>query len=119
VFHGIVAKIDYRGMETDLKPHAERGQISLRGPNGRHPIPAVKLFFENLAADLSQKLKSLFFAIAFRQQVDCRLSSEIVECEVRTRRIHSLKPVQERLPRPDLTTIANRLIMSTAIKSRS
>jgi hypothetical protein len=57
----IVAKIDDRGMETDLKPHAERGQISLRGPNGSHPIPAVKLFFENLAADLSQKLKSLFF----------------------------------------------------------
>ena len=64
-------------------------------------MPAVKLFFENLAADLSQKLKSLLFAIAFRQQVDCRLSSEIVECEVRTGRIHSVKPVQERLPRPN------------------
>ena len=100
MFHGIVAKIDYRGMETDLKSNADRGQIPLRGPNGSHPMPAVKLFFENLAADLSQKLKSLFFAIAFRQQVDCRLSSEIVECEVRTGRIHSVKPVQERLPWP-------------------
>jgi hypothetical protein len=33
VFHWIVAKIDDHGMENDLKPHAERDQISFRGPN--------------------------------------------------------------------------------------
>jgi hypothetical protein len=33
VFHWIVAKIDDHGMETDLKPHAKRDQISFRGPS--------------------------------------------------------------------------------------
>jgi len=31
VFHAIVAKIDNRGMETDLKPDPERRQIQFRG----------------------------------------------------------------------------------------
>jgi len=44
VFHAIVAKIDNRGMETDLKPDLERRQI-LSMANSKSPLapPSVTL----------------------------------------------------------------------------
>ena len=74
VFQNIVAKIHNHGMKAKLKPALECREISLRRPDGRHAVPSVQVFLENGSSAFPQILNGLILGIAFRHQVDRRLS---------------------------------------------
>ena len=62
------------GMKAKLKPALECREISLRRPDGRHAVPSVQVFLENGSGAFPQILNGLILGIAFRHQVDRRLS---------------------------------------------
>ena len=99
VFQNIVTEIHNHGMKAKLKPALECREISLRRPDGRHAVPSVQVFLENGSGAFPQILNGLILGIAFRHQVDRGLSLYIFEREVRVRRIHLMKPIQEWLCR--------------------
>ena len=84
-------------MESPLKPEEERIQVALGRPRRRNSAPAVQLFLKDLGADLSEILDGFFLSFAFRQQVNRGLEPQVVECQLGTGRIDSVKPIQKRL----------------------
>src|SRR5262245_58688934 len=72
-------------------------QVALGRPCRRDPVPSVQLFLKNLGADISQTFDSFLLAFALRQQVDRGFEAQIVQCQLCTRRINPVKPIQKRL----------------------
>src|ERR1035438_1670270 len=86
-FKRVVAEVNNDRMKAALKPSLQLFQTSLRRPNGRNAIPTVELFLEDLAADLPQTLEGLLFVVRFRQQVNGRIESQVLQSQMGARRI--------------------------------
>jgi hypothetical protein len=84
----IVAEIGHHRVKTPLEPAIKRVQVPPVRPRGRHSVPAVELLLKNLPAQLFQILTGLSIVLTFRKQVDRWFSPQIVETQVRTRRIN-------------------------------
>jgi hypothetical protein len=95
VFQRMVAKIHNHRVKAKLKPALERRQISLLRPNGRHSVPSVQVFFEDVPHVHPQIFNGLILTVALRQQVYRRFSLKIFECQAGACPIHLMKPVQE------------------------
>lgn len=93
----ICAKIKDHGMETAFKPGEKSAQVTLLRPHGGVTVPANELFLEDFVDAAPQTIEYPFFTLAFRQQINCRLSSQVRERQMGAGRIHLMQPVQERL----------------------
>src|SRR5258708_15495365 len=73
--------------------HAGRARPAMMtGPcTSRPTVP------KNLGADLSQTFDGRLLAFALRQQVDRGFKAQIVQCQLCTRRINPVKPIQKGL----------------------
>src|SRR5215831_20923550 len=82
-------------MKATFKPAEKGAPIPLLRPGRRDTVPAIKLFLEDSADPAPQPIKSLVFTLTFRHQVDCWLSPQIRERQMRTGWVHLMQPVQE------------------------
>jgi len=63
-------------------------QIELLRPRRGHSVPPIKLLLEDSPDAIPLTIKSLVFALTFRHQVDCWLSPQIRERQMRTGWVH-------------------------------
>ena len=84
-----ITDVEDHRMKTAVEPAEKRIQLAVFGPHRRHTIPSIQLLLKDLAADLGQMLKRLLLGFPLRQEVNRWLPSEVFQCQLRTRWIHS------------------------------
>src|SRR5262249_22398616 len=95
-----ITDVEDHRMKTAVEPAEKRIQFAAFRPHRRHTIPTIQLLLKDLAAPLGQMLKRLVLGFPLRQEVNRWLPSEVFQCQLRTRWVHSVQPVQEWLRGP-------------------
>ena len=95
-----ITDVENHRMKTAAEPAEKRIQLEVFRTHRRHTIPAIQFLLKDLATDLGQMLKRPVLGFPFRQEVNRWLPSELFQCQLRSRRIHSVQPVQKWLRGP-------------------
>src|SRR5262252_6684824 len=95
-----ITDVEDHRMKTAVEPAEKPIQLAVFRPHRRHTIPAIQLLLKDLAADLGQMLKRFVLDFPLRQEVNRWLPSEVFQCQLCARWIHSVQPFQEWLRGP-------------------
>ena len=71
-------------MITEWKRYSNQRMLRSPSTGQAEGVPAIELFFKDLAAELFQIRARLFFGSVLRKQVDCWLASQILQAQLGT-----------------------------------